>query len=115
MAQCFAQTAFETIENDDELLDSAIEPPKALSDDHERPTRPPFHPSVPVELEGIITLDILSVYEYAQRGNLKKMQSRAGSAISRAMDLSLHQCGAGEQSEVKRRVWWMTVGWSCAP
>lgn len=109
-AQYFAQSAFETIENDEEIPDSAIEPPRALSDDHQHPFRRPFHPRVPIELERIITLDILSVYEYAQRGNLKKMQNRAGQALMSAMDLGLHSCSINDEfTEARRRVWWMSV------
>lgn len=112
-AQYFAQSAFETIENDEELPDSAIAPHRALSaDDAQRQNnRRWFHPGVPVELESIIALDILSVYEYSQRGNLKKMQKRAGQAMMAAMDLSLHSCTVEDEfSEARRRVWWMTVG-----
>lgn len=113
-AQYFAQSAFETIENDEEIPDSAIAPHRALSsstDEAQRQTlRRPFHAAVPVELEGIIALDILSVYEYSQRGNLKKMQKRAGQALLTAMDMSLHSCTVEDEfSEARRRAWWMTV------
>lgn len=109
-AQFFAQSAFETIENDDEIPDSAIEPTRALSEEHRHNFRLPFHPQVPVELENIIALAILSVYEYAQRGNLKKMQNRAGQALMAAMDLSLHSCTIQDEfSEARRRVWWISV------
>lgn len=109
-AQYFAQSAFETIESDEEIPDSAIEPPKALSEDHQHNFRRPFHPQVPVELETIIALDILSVYEYAQRGNLKKMQNRAGQALMSAFELHLHSCTIDDEfTEARRRVWWMSV------
>lgn len=109
-AQYFAQAAFETIENDEEIPDSAVEPTKALSEDHQHTFRQPFHPRVPVELETIIALDILSIYEYAQRGNLKKMQTRAGQALMTAMDMSLHSCTIKDEfTEARRRVWWMSV------
>ncbi|KAJ4419479.1 hypothetical protein N0V82_004924 [Gnomoniopsis sp. IMI 355080] len=108
-AQYFAQAAFETIENDEEIPDSAIEPPKALSEDHQHHFRQPFHPRVPVELETVIALDLLSVYEYAQRGNLKKMQNRAGQALMAAMDMFLHTCTIEDEfTEARRRVWWMS-------
>lgn len=116
-AQYFAQSAFETIENDEEIPESAIAPHRALSSSggadaarRQQHFRRPFHPGVPVELESVIALDILSVYEYSQRGNLKKMQKRAGQALMTAMDLSLHSCTAEDEfAEARRRVWWMTV------
>ncbi|ROV96097.1 hypothetical protein VSDG_05056 [Cytospora chrysosperma] len=108
-AQYFAQSAFETIEKDDDIPDSAVEPSKPLSEDHDHNFRKPFHPGLPVELESIVALDILSVYEYCQRGNLKKMQSRAGQALINAMDLGLHMSKVEDEfSEARRRVWWMT-------
>lgn len=109
-AQYFAQTAFETMESDEEIPDSAIDPSRPLSEEHNHNFRQPFHSHVPVELESIIALDVLSVYEYAQRGNIKKMQNRAGQALMAAMDMSLHSCTSeDEYSEARRRVWWMTV------
>lgn len=109
-AQYFAQTAFETMENDEEIPDSAIDPSRPLSEDHNHAFRRPFHQRVPVELESIVALDVLSVYEYAQRGNIKKMQNRAGQALMAAMDMSLHSCATeDEYSEARRRIWWMTV------
>ncbi|KAK1953515.1 hypothetical protein LY78DRAFT_473370 [Colletotrichum sublineola] len=108
-AQFLAQSAVESIELESEIPDSSVEPPKALNESPEDFTREQLHPGVPVELESIIALDILSVYEYAQRGNLKKMRTRAGQALVSAMSLSLHTCTEdGEFSEAKRRVWWMT-------
>lgn len=98
------------MENDEEIPDSAIDPSRPLSEDHNHAFRSPFHQRVPVELEGIVALDILSVYEYAQRGNIKKMQNRAGQALMAAMDMSLHSCATeDEYSEARRRIWWMTV------
>lgn len=109
-AQYFAQSAFEAIEMEEEIPDSSFEPQRALSEEHRHPFRQPFHPRVPVELESIIALNILSVYEYAQRGNLKKMQNRAGQALMAAMDLSLHSSMVEDEfSEARRRVWWMSV------
>ncbi|POS73014.1 hypothetical protein DHEL01_v208588 [Diaporthe helianthi] len=108
-AQYFAQTAFETMESDEEIPDSAIDPSRPLSEEHNHNFRQPFHSRVPVELEGIVALDILSVYEYSQRGNIKKMQNRAGQALMAAMDISLHSCTTEDEfSEARRRIWWMT-------
>lgn len=112
-AQYFAQRAFETIEGDEEIPASALEPPRALSEVHNHPLRRPLHPRVPVELERVVALCILSVYEYAQRGNLKKMQNRAGQAMMGAMDMSLHNCALEDEfAEARRRVWWMSVSLS---
>ncbi|KAK2608271.1 hypothetical protein N8I77_006892 [Diaporthe amygdali] len=108
-AQYFAQTAFETMESDEEIPDSATDPSRPLSEEHNHAFRRPFHARVPVELECIIALDILSVYEYAQRGNIKKMQNRAGQALMAGMDMSLHSCSIEDEfTEARRRVWWMT-------
>lgn len=113
-AQYLAQSALESIEAESEIPDSSTEPPRALEDPPDGPVREPFHRGVPLELESIIALDLLSVYEYAQRGNLKKMQSRAGQALMSAMALSIHSSsGDDEFCEARRRVWWMTV--SLAP
>lgn len=109
-AQYLAQCAVESIEIESEIPDSSIEPPKALNESPDDFPRQQFHPGVPLELESIIALDILSVYEYAQRGNLKKMQARAGQALVSAMSLSLHTCNGDHPfAEARRRVWWMTV------
>ncbi|KAM0322516.1 hypothetical protein ACHAQA_009362 [Verticillium albo-atrum] len=109
-AQYLAQSAIEAIEMESEIPESSMEPPKALNGSPNSNGRAPFHPGLPIELECIIALDILSVYEYAQRGNLKKMQRRAGQALVAAMELGLHNSTVeDEYSEVRRRVWWMTA------
>lgn len=99
------------IEADGELIDSVTDPSQALN--YARPTinRPPFHPQAPVELESILALLVLSIYEYAQRGNMMKMRYRAGQAWVLAMNLSLNALGPeqDEFTEAKRRAWWMTV------
>ncbi|KAI8664260.1 Zn(2)-C6 fungal-type domain-containing protein [Fusarium keratoplasticum] len=108
-AQYLAQCALECIEIESEIPESSVDPAKALLQTPHCDSREPFHPEVPLELESIIALDILSAYEYAQRGNLKKMESRAGQALMAAMSLSLHlRDDDGELNEAKRRVWWMT-------
>ena len=69
-----------------------------------------FHDHTPVELESLLALLVLSVYEYAQRGNLLKMKSRAGQALSIAMGKSLNRWMVEDgDSEARRRAWWMTV------
>jgi hypothetical protein len=111
-AQYLATTALESIEMENEIPDSSVEPQRAL-ESGEIASRLPFHPDVPLELESIIALNLLSVYEYAQRGNLKKMQNRASQAFVSAMNLSLHNdTEDGEFAEAKRRTWWMTVSQS---
>ncbi|KAL2070283.1 hypothetical protein VTL71DRAFT_13309 [Oculimacula yallundae] len=108
-AQAFAQSAFESIEIESELVDSVIQPGEALSSDPLPLNRKPFHPRNPLENESIIALIMLSTYEYAQRGNIAKMRNRAGQAINAAINLGLHIKGdeEGYYSEANRRVWWM--------
>lgn len=110
-ANQFAQLATSSIEADGELLASSTDPSKALSGERPLPDREPLHPRTPVELESILALLILSVYEYAQRGNILKMKSRASQALAIALDMSLHSLGEdhSEFAEARRRAWWMTV------
>ena len=115
-AHCLAKRAIDSIENDSEMPDSAISPAHALAHGKRFVVRQPLHPAVPVELEGTIALCILTIYEYAQRGNLGKMRDRAGLALISAMNLSLHskrKTDAGQYAEAKRRAWWMTVRRYC--
>ncbi|KAJ8128447.1 hypothetical protein O1611_g5189 [Lasiodiplodia mahajangana] len=109
-SQFLAKAALESIENENERPESSIDPSKALDDSDDEMFREKFHPSVPLELESIIALDLLSVYEYAQRGNLKKMRARSGAALVAAMSLFLHTRNdvEDEYSEARRRTWWMT-------
>ncbi|KAI0203977.1 hypothetical protein F4808DRAFT_416467 [Astrocystis sublimbata] len=109
-SQFLAKTALESIENESERPESSVDPSKALDDADGEVLRAQFHPSVPLEVESIIALDLLSVYEYAQRGNMKKMRARAGAALVAAMSLFLHTKNDVEDSysEARRRVWWMT-------
>lgn len=111
-AQFFAQAAIESIEAESEIPGSSTEPEKTLESEPPSVDRLPFHPRVPVELESIIALNLLSVYEYAQRGNLKRMSRRAGQALMEAMmTYNLHNQTDDDDfyAEAKRRVWWMTV------
>jgi hypothetical protein len=111
-AQTFAQLATTSIEADGELIDSTTHPSQALNYAQPSINREPFHPRAPVELEGILALLVLCIYEYTQRGNLMKMRYRAGQAWVIAMNLSLYALGPenDEFSEARRRAWWMTVG-----
>ncbi|KAI0506145.1 hypothetical protein F5B22DRAFT_639462 [Xylaria bambusicola] len=109
-SQFLAKAALESVENESDRPESSVEPAKALDDSDDEIFREKFHPQVPLELESIIALDLLSIYEYAQRGNLKKMRARAGAALVAAMSLHLHQRSEVEDefTEARRRVWWMT-------
>ncbi|KAI1321920.1 C6 zinc finger domain-containing protein [Xylariaceae sp. FL0255] len=109
-AQFLAKTALESIENENERPESSTDPSKALDDSDDDDFREKFHSRVPIELESVIALDILSVYEYAQRGNLKKMQARAGAALVAATSMHLHAEPEveDEYTEARRRAWWMT-------
>lgn len=99
------------VEADGELIDSVTDPSQALN--YAQPTinREPFHPRVPLELESILALLILSNYEYAERGNISKMRYRAGQAWVLATNLDLNTLGAeqDEFTEARRRAWWMSV------
>ncbi|BCR88441.1 transcription factor domain-containing protein [Aspergillus chevalieri] len=108
-AHSFAQAALEAVEVDSELVASSSDPSSALSEGVPQLDRDPFHPFVPVCLESVLALLLLSVYEYAQRGNINKMRNRAGQALTTAMSISLHETVEEDEfAEAKRRAWWMT-------
>ncbi|GFG06905.1 cyanide hydratase [Aspergillus lentulus] len=109
VAHSFAQSALQAVEADLELLDSSSDPSRALSDGAPMIARQPFHPKVPLSLEAILALVLLSVYEYAQRGNIRKMCNRAGQALAAAMNMSLHEMVEDDEyAEARRRAWWIT-------
>ena len=110
-AHSFAESTLESIEIESDLLDSALSPSRALTVSPILRRRENFHPNVPVEIENVLALLVLCTYEYAQRGNINKMRSRAGQALVSAMDMSLHSQGdeEGQFAEAKRRAWWMCV------
>lgn len=109
-AHSYAHSALEAVEVDSELLASSSDPSTALSDGVPQLDRDPLHPCVPVYLESVIALVLLSVYEYAQRGNINKMRNRASQALTAAMSISLHETVEEDQfAEARRRAWWMTV------
>ncbi|KAI5255326.1 hypothetical protein E4T42_01894 [Aureobasidium subglaciale] len=109
-AQVFVKRTLERMESDSEIPNSSISPAQALLDERSHISRPAFHVRVPIELESVVALSILSVYEYAQRGNITKMRDRASQALIMAMNLSLHDRGTELDlyAESRRRVWWMT-------
>jgi hypothetical protein len=107
-AHHFVQRCLTMIEDETDIPDS---PSTALAYSTIAPQRQPLHPQVPIELEGILSLCLLAIYEYSQRGNIRKMQDRAGQALMSAMNMSLHsQSGATTPfTEARRRAWWITV------
>jgi hypothetical protein len=114
-AHKFAQASFEALDNESELIDSMINPKDALSNGSTCSRRALFHPGVPLDLETNITFLLLSVYEYFQRGNIKKMMNRVGQSLMLALDSKLYS-SAGEEdqfAEARRRVWWTTVRLFC--
>lgn len=110
-AHTLAQLANTTIESDCDLDVSSCDPGQALSSRRPCINRERFHPQTPADLESLLALLVLSVYEYCQRGNLLKMRYRAGQALAIALDKALHAHGEeiDEFSEARRRAWWMTV------
>lgn len=110
-AHKFAQASFEALDNESELIDSIINPKDALSNGPACSHRARFHRDVPLDLEANIALLLLSVYEYAQRGNIKKMLNRGGQSLMLALDTKLYSSkGEDDQfAEARRRVWWATV------
>ncbi|KAJ5370825.1 uncharacterized protein N7496_006917 [Penicillium cataractarum] len=105
----FAQLANSIIETECDLELSSTDPGQALSSARPSVNRERLHPMTPEDLETLLALLILSVYEYSQRGNLLKMRYRAGQALALALDKSLHCCmDNDEYSEARRRAWWMT-------
>ena len=109
-AHAFAQHANSIIETECDLELSSTDPGQALSTARPCVDRDRLHPRTPVDLETLLALLILSVYEYSQRGNMLKMRYRAGQALALALDKSLH-CSVEDDalSEARRRAWWMTV------
>ena len=111
-AQTFAQKAMESIELESDLSTSDSTPAEALSSNPLPPTRTRLHPTTPVELESLLAYLVLSIYEYAQRGNIPRMRNRASQAYDAAIRLSLHNASGNsvdEDTEARRRAWWMTV------
>ena len=109
-AHTFAQLANSIIEKECDLELSSTDPGQALSSARPPVNRNRLHPRTPEDLETLLALLILSVYEYAQRGNLLKMRYRSSQALALALDKSLHNHMSDDDfSEARRRAWWMTV------
>jgi hypothetical protein len=110
-AHQLVQRCLAMIEDETDIPDS---PSTALAYGATVPQRQPLHPHVPIELEGVLSLCLLAIYEYSQRGNIRKMQDRAGQALMSAMNMSLHSQTDSDIpfAESRRRAWWMTVSFS---
>ena len=111
----FATSCLSSIDVETELIESMISPQDALQKHFVEHGRAQFHPRVPLSLESILALLVLTVYEYAQRGNMTKMRVRAGQALVMALDMGLcDEEEDGEQfAEARRRAWWMTYACVC--
>jgi hypothetical protein len=109
-AQHLAQRCLTMIEDETDMPQD-LSPSTALAYSTAAPQRQPFHPHLPIELEGVLSLCLLAIYEYTQRGNIRKMQDRAGQALVSALNMSLHNQTDSTTcfAEAKRRAWWMTV------
>lgn len=110
-AHDFATLCLNSIDVETELIESMISPQDALQKHFVEHSRAQFHPHVPLSLESVLALLVLTVYEYAQRGNMTKMRARAGQALVMALDMGL--CDKEDEreryAEARRRAWWMTV------
>ena len=84
-AQKHAQAAMATLDNETEMIDSTINPRDALSNGPTSVHRRPFHRNLPLDLEANVTLMLLAVYEYTQRGNIKKMMNGGGQSLMLAL------------------------------
>lgn len=98
------------LDNETEMIDSTINPRDALSNGPTSVHRRPFHRHLPLDLEANVTLMLLAVYEYTQRGNIKKMMNRGGQSLMLALDAKLYQAKSWDDpyAEARKRVWWST-------
>ncbi|EDN96460.1 hypothetical protein SS1G_01386 [Sclerotinia sclerotiorum 1980 UF-70] len=110
-AQVFAQMAIDSVELENEMIESILDPGDALSSQHTHIYRTQIHPQVRLEAESTIALLLLCTYEYSERGNISKMRKRCGQALISAMDLGLHSKNTEvyDYAESDRRIWWMTA------
>ncbi len=92
IAHQFARQALEQVEIDTEHEKCSLASQYVLpvTGQQQSMGREPLHPGLPVELESIVSLLILSNYEQAQRDNLLKMAARSCQAFALAKGLSLH-------------------------
>ncbi|KAJ5279416.1 hypothetical protein N7478_004788 [Penicillium angulare] len=108
-AQFFAQAAISSSEK--ELDDIGPASNIGTMDANISQERSSFHSHVPQQLDPILALVVLAIYEHSQRGNISRMRARVNNAVTTAMDISLHNLGSTETefSDAQRRAWWMTV------
>ncbi|KAI5295827.1 hypothetical protein KEM52_000115, partial [Ascosphaera acerosa] len=108
-AHHFASMALTAVEASWETDESQTNPATVLQHQPGSVKRAPIHARLPSELEPIVALLILCVYEYAQRGNCTKMRVRAGEAYALAVGMGLQNLDSEVDlcSEGRRRVWWM--------
>lgn len=108
-AHCFAKSALDAVELEYGTPD-ASKAARGQAAEVAGSGREPFHPKLPVSLEGVAALALLSVYEYAQQGHLDRMLHRSNQSLALALSMSLHEAlDEDEFAEARRRVWWMTV------
>lgn len=110
-AQIFAQAALATVETEIDDLSPSLN--SHLPHWESARAQRSVHPRVPVSIYPVLTLVLLSIYEYCQRGNVSRMRARGNQAMTTAMDISIHNLDLSgtDFSEAQRRAWWMAV-WS---
>ncbi|KZF22343.1 hypothetical protein L228DRAFT_150998 [Xylona heveae TC161] len=110
VSQLLAQRALQLADGDIDLEQSSFLACRFQSTPLSCP-RPLFHGCVPFQLEAVLALLVLSLYEYCQRGNLSKMRARANQAMTLSMDMDLHRLANDGTlfSEAQRRAWWMMI------
>lgn len=106
-AQLFAQSALVNVEKE---IDD-LSPSSSRHHENTMYRSSSLHPDLPIQLDPILALVVLAIYEYVQRGNVARMRARINQAVTTAMDISLHALGesSNESSEAQRRAWWITV------
>ncbi|KAH8805042.1 Zn(II)2Cys6 transcription factor [Xylogone sp. PMI_703] len=110
-AQIYSSSALQKIEDDIGCLTQSSITSTQFQDFSPAVSRRQFHAKIPLVLENILALLVLSMYEFCQRGNLSKMRTRANYAMTIAIDLGLHhhdQTGS-DFAETCNRAWWMAV------
>ncbi|KAL4733739.1 hypothetical protein BDV11DRAFT_213501 [Aspergillus similis] len=100
-ADLFARSAMESLQ---ESLETSSDGDLANG----RPSS--LHPDVPIRIEPVLALALLSLYEYCQRGRVPRMRTLANQALTSAMDLSLHvESSDTGYLDAHRRCWWTTM------
>ena len=108
-AQLFAQAALAAVETETDDLSPGLSP--NVPGPESSRALDGLHPQIPIQLDPVLALVVLSIYEYCQRGNVSRMRARGNQAITTAMDISIHRLDSTmtDYSEAQRRAWWMTV------